>query len=96
MVNEILLEGAGNAQTGKSLCGILGLTPRELTQAIEHERRQGFPICASTGSTPGYFLAANQDEMRWFCESLKHRAGEIHKTRKACLKTLATLPGREN
>lgn len=92
MIAEMLLEGAENAQTGRELCRILRLTPRELTVAIERERRQGKPICAATGSTPGYYLAANQEEMQRYCLSLLHRAGEIHKTRQACIKTLENLP----
>lgn len=92
MIHEILLEGADNALTGREICRILGITPRDLTQAIERERRQGAPICASTGKTPGYFLAANQQEMQRYCNSLLHRAGEIHATRRACLETLETLP----
>ena len=92
MIYEMLAEGAENARTGKEICKLLDITPRDLTAAIERERRQGQPICASTGSTPGYFLAANQDEMQRYCRSLLHRAGEIHKTRRACIKTLDKLP----
>lgn len=95
MVHEILLEGAGNAQTGKDICTLLKINPRELTVAIERERRKGHPICASTGSNPGYFLAANREEMERYCRSLLHRAGEIHKTRRACVKTLEKLPTGE-
>lgn len=92
MIYEILLEGAENAQTGKEICKALNITARDLTLAIERERRSGKPICASTGSTPGYFLAANREEMQRFCNSLYHRAGEIHKTRDACMKTIEDLP----
>lgn len=91
-VSEILLEGAENAKTGKEICKALNIAPRDLTAAIERERRQGQPICASTGNPPGYFLAANKEEMQRYCRSLMHRAGEIHKTRKACIKTLEDLP----
>lgn len=92
MIFEVLLPGAENAQTGKAICNLLNITPRDLTASIERERRAGAPICASTGSNPGYFLAANQKEMQRYCNSLLHRAGEIHKTRKACIKALKTLP----
>ncbi|MCD8050129.1 MAG: hypothetical protein LUE89_00415 [Clostridiales bacterium] len=71
---------------------MLRISPRALTAAVELERREGQPICSSTGANPGYFLAANREEMEGFCRSLYHRAGEIHKTRRACLKTLETLP----
>lgn len=95
MISEILSPGAANALTGKEICNLLGITPRELTAAIERERRKGKPICAATGGRPGYFLAENREEMERYCRSLFHRAGEIHKTRKACLKALATLPAQE-
>ncbi len=92
MIFEILAEGAENARTGKEICKLLGITARDLTAAIERERRQGQPICANTGSNPGYFLAANRDEMQRYCNSLRHRAGEIYKTRKACIQTIEGLP----
>ena len=95
MIYEILLEGAENARTGKELCKALNITPRELTVAIERERRTGRPICAATGKTPGYFLAANREEMQRYCGSLYRRAGEIFKTRRACLKTIEELPEQE-
>lgn len=92
MVSEILLTGAEHAITSGELCSLLNLSPRSLSAAVEQERRQGNPICASTGANPGYYLAANRQEMERFCRSLYHRAGEIHKTRRACLKTLEHLP----
>ena len=92
MVYEMLSEGAENARTARELCGMLNITARELTQAIERERRGGKPICAATGKKPGYFLAANQEEMQRYCRSLWRRAGEIHKTRRACLRSMTDLP----
>ena len=95
MVYEILSEGKENARPGRDICHALGLTARELTAKVEQERRAGKPICASTGATPGYFLAADQNEMQNYCNSLLHRAGEIHKTRKACLAMMDNLPPGE-
>lgn len=95
MIYEILGEGKDNAKTGREICGLLGLTARDLTAAVERERREGKPICASTGSNPGYFLAANREEMQRYCNSLLHRAGEIHKTRRACITMLDSLPSVE-
>jgi len=95
MISELLFEGAENAQSSTILCKRLNITRRELSQAVEAERRQGAPICASTDRTaPGYYLAADKKEMQAFCGSLSHRAGEIHKTRRACLKTIDRLPDR--
>lgn len=95
MIHEILSEGAENAKTGRELCKALELNLRELTAIIERERRQGQPICASSGNNPGYFLAANKEEMQRYCNALSHRAGELHKTRKACIKTIDQLPEGE-
>lgn len=91
-ISDFLTEGRENARTGRTLCDLLHITMRELTQAIERERREGRPICASTGSNPGYFLAASKREMQHYCDSLYRRAGEIHKTRRACVKTIDQLP----
>ncbi len=98
MIYEVLEQGADNAQTGRSLCRLLGITPRELTAAIEKERRQGKPICASTGANPGYYIPQTRQDMQEYCRSLQRRAGEIFKTRAACIKTLDQLPngGGEN
>lgn len=95
MIFEVLLTGANNAQTGKELCSLLNITARDLTAAIERERRAGIPICASTGSIPGYYIAETQEEMQRYCESLRRRAGEIHKTRRACIKAMEALPGKD-
>lgn len=93
MIFEFLSEGAENARPGKEICKMLNISARDLTAAIERERRAGKPICASTDpKNPGYFLAANQAEMQRYCNSLFHRAGEIHATRKACLATMEDLP----
>ncbi len=92
MIAEILSEGKDNARTGRELIALLNITARDLTQAIERERRDGQPICASTGSNPGYYLAANKEEMQHYCDSLHRRAGEIYKTRKACLEAMEHLP----
>lgn len=92
MIAEVLLAGAKNARKGHEICTLLNIKPRDLTAAIERERRAGKPICASTGRNPGYYLAANKEEMQEYCRSLLHRAGEIHKTRSACIKTLEKLP----
>lgn len=93
MIYELLSEGAENARTGKEICQQLHINPRELTATIEQERRAGYPICASCGINPGYYLAANKAEMHDYCAALAHRADEIAKTRQACIETIEHLPG---
>lgn len=96
MIHEILLEGQENAMSGRQICALLHLSARDVTKAVEVERRAGYPICASTDAkNPGYYLAQDKGEMERFCERLQHRAGEIHKTRRACLATLPDLPESE-
>ena len=95
-ISDFLHTGADNPQTAKELCDLLHLDKRELTAAIERERRQGSPICVScNGSNPGYFLAGNKKEMQDYCNSLHHRAAEIYATRQACLNTIDDLPEAE-
>lgn len=92
-ISDFLQAGEENAQSAKELCELLSIDKRTLTAAIERERRQGSPICASCSSdTPGYYLASSKTEMKEYCERLNHRAKEIHQTKEACLKTLDKLP----
>ncbi len=95
MIYEYLLTGEQNARTGKELAEMLNLAPRDISQAVERERREGKPICATCNTTaPGYFIAETQEEMQRYCDRLHHRAGEIYKTRAACLKTMEALPAK--
>lgn len=94
-ISDYLLEGKPNAITCSHLCSLLGMDPREVSKAIETERRHGAPICASSGTNPGYYLAANKDEMQRYCSSLRRRSREIDKTRRACEATIEKLPELE-
>lgn len=92
-ISDYLQKGAENSQTSKELCDLLNIDHRELTAAIERERRKGSPICASCGGyNKGYYLAGNKKEMQDYCNSLQHRIIEIHATQQACLNTIAGLP----
>lgn len=92
MIYELLSEGESNAKPAKRICEQLNINERELTQQINRERRAGKPICASSGKKPGYYIAKSITEMQDYCNRLLHRAGEIHKTRRACICTIETLP----
>lgn len=93
MVYELLLTGEQNALTARELARTLQTNTRSVSLLVEQERRQGNPICATCDSkTPGYFIPATREEMQRYCNRLYHRAGEIFKTRAACLKTLDSLP----
>ena len=45
---------------------------RKLRACIEHLRSQGHPVCATPGD--GYFMAANDEELKETCEFLRGRA----------------------
>lgn len=69
--------GKANGITATAL--VIGLTntssaagERRLRACIEHLRNAGHPICATPGD--GYFIAANDDELKETCEFLRGRA----------------------
>lgn len=95
MVYEILFTGEEHAQTGRELSARLGIPIRNLTAAIERERRQGKPICANTRGNYGYYIPPDREAMQAYCKALKRREAELAKTRKACALSIEKLPFRE-
>jgi len=95
MVYELLYEGAENARTAKELCCQLGIDEKDwriVSKAVERERREGKPICASSSSDfPGYYKPANREELERYINRLHRRAGEIFKTRRALQKALEEM-----
>lgn len=95
IISELLTEGAENAITGRELAAACGCDIRVITEQIEKERRNGTPICAtSRGAGPGYYLAADREELEHYCKRLGRREKELNKTRQALIKVLAQLPDR--
>ncbi len=93
MVKELLNSGKENAIRSRDLCAQLGgIEQRVLTAAVERERRDGAPICASYGPRPGFYLAESKGDMLEYCRVLEHREKEIAKTRRACQAAAETLP----
>ena len=88
MIAELLSVGRENARTGKELAAVIGCDIREITAAVERERRQGQPICAATGENPGYYMASDAEELERYCNRLHHRAAELYRTRQALLNVL--------
>ena len=94
MIYEMLSRGENNARTARELAQLTGIDRRAVSLLVERERREGRPICASCDSKqPGYYIAADREEMARYCDSLRHREREIAKTRRACARTMDTLPG---
>lgn len=96
VVHEVLLVGQENAVTAAEICDFFGITRQKLSQIVRQERRCGWPICAISTGNYGYYLAADADEMKRFCDRLAHRAAEISATRDDCLKMIDCLPPGES
>lgn len=87
MIYELLHTGKEQPTTAGELAALLGWKQRQVTKAIEQERRAGLLICATCSSdgAKGYYIPANDEELQEYCNVLRHRAIEIFKTRKALL-----------
>lgn len=96
-VSDLLLEGKDNATKGAELVKAMELSDlRDLTQLIERERKDGFPICASTDmNSPGYYLAGNPEELEAYINSLDRRIRNMTVTRIHCESTLLKMTGQE-
>ena len=93
MIYEALRTGAEYAITGRELAILYNCDLREITAAIERERRAGKAICANSGGADaGYFLAGSKKEMQNYCDRLQRRETEIYKTRMAMLAALELMP----
>lgn len=96
MIHEILPSGKSNAVPGHVLIAALHLRElRELTQIIERERKDGFPICASTGDIKGYYLAATPGELEDYIKSLGRRILNMGRTMTHLEDTLLRMTGQE-
>ena len=89
MIHELLAEGRENATTGRELAKLCNCDIRAITAQIERERRDGHPICATSGGDPsGYYMPADDEELETYCNRLKGRAIELFKTRQALIRVL--------
>lgn len=97
-VAAVLPEGKRNARPGREIASLLGLrSVRELTQAVERERRCGVPVCASNDSaTPGYFMPESPEELAEYLSSLRRRLRAVGRTETALEETLARWRGQQS
>lgn len=97
MITDYLFIGKENARTGAELAKALRCDPRDIGKAIERARRQGAPICASCDpEQPGYYIAANAEDLQRYCRSLNKRINEIQTTHAALVPIIDTLPPAED
>ena len=94
-VTDCLSVGRVHAHTARELSEWLGVKDREITKAIERARLHGAPICANcNGDRPGYYLAANADELHEYLQSFKRRRRNIVRTEAALMTTLCAMTGQ--
>ena len=95
-LTKVLPAGKENAVPGRKLVEILGLKDlRDLTQLVERERRDGSPICASTGAEKGYYLADGPEELEGYLQSLNRRVKNINRTVVHLEDTLSNMTGQQ-
>ena len=90
-VSDLLHEGRQNAITARELAAVFDCDSRDITRAIERERQDGAPICATGAAPAGYYLPKDAAELREYCRRLKNRRQSIARTWNALCKTLERM-----
>ncbi|MBR2520777.1 MAG: hypothetical protein IKE62_01170 [Oscillospiraceae bacterium] len=95
---RVLLTGRQRALSARELTQILGMQNlRDVSSRVEAERLKGIPICASCDSTnPGYYLAADQQELAEYLRSLRRRLEHVQATLDALERTFDRWTGQVN
>lgn len=96
-VATVLPTGKGNALPGREIARLLGFrSAREVSAAVERERRLWVPICASCdAAAPGYYMPETSEELAEYLCSLRRRLRQVGKTATALEEALATWEGQE-
>ena len=92
-ISSLLLRGRENALSLKDLVRITGLDERVIRRQIHAERASGIMVIAD--NVNGYYLPADEHDVRMFARSMSHRAGEIAKIAQAAEIALAEMEGQE-
>ena len=94
-ITDYLPTGKENAIPSKTLAEILGFdTVRELQKAIERERQAGAVILSTCTEGGGYFLPANETEIREFIRTLSNRAKNTRRSMESALVALDGMTGQ--
>lgn len=85
MIYEHLGTGKESARSARELAEVLHVDVQSVYEQIKKERGEGKPICATCNRyAPGYYLAADRQEMLAYCIQLQHRATVIIDSVKVC------------
>ena len=94
-ITDYLPTGKENAIPSKTLAEILGFdTVRERQKAIERERQAGAVILSTCTEGGGYFLPANETEIREFIRTLSNRAKNTRRSMESALDALDGMTGQ--
>ncbi|MGI6181915.1 MAG: hypothetical protein ACOYIE_07545 [Agathobaculum sp.] len=94
-ISEYLPTSKENAIPSGTLAGMLGFdTVRELQKAIERERQSGAVILSTCTEGGGYFLPANEQEIREFIRTLSNRAKNTRRSMESALDALDGMTGQ--
>lgn len=94
-ITDYLPTGKENAIPSKALADMLGFdTVRELQKAIERERQAGAVILSTCTDGGGYFLPANESEIRAFIRTLSNRAKNTHRSMESAQDALDEMTGQ--
>lgn len=74
-IADLLLTGEENALPMRHLRAVTDLSSREIRAMIQQERLEGAAICSNNAT--GYYIAADNRELRRFVKSMRHRSAEI-------------------
>ena len=94
-IADYLHTGKQNAVPSKELADLLGFdTVRELQKSIERERQAGAVILSTCTDGGGYFLPANESEIREFIRTLSNRAKNTRRSMESAQDALDEMTGQ--
>ena len=94
-IADYLPTGKQNAVPSKELADLLGFdTVRELQKSIERERQAGAVILSTCTDGGGYFLPANESEIREFIRTLSNRAKNTRRSMESAQDALNEMTGQ--
>ena len=94
-IADYLPTGKQNAVPSKELADLLGFdTVRELQKSIERERQAGAVILSTCTDGGGYFLPANESEIREFIRTLSNRAKNTRRSMGGAQDALDEMTGQ--
>lgn len=93
LISDLLHAGAENALTLRELVQLTGEDERSIRRRIQQERKEGKLILSDCQR--GYFLPAEESDVRRFIGSMSRRAKEIAAVSRAAEDALLKLTGQE-